>query len=172
MKDRVGLKKKRILDAAMECFIHYGYTKTSFQDIAKKAGVSRASLYSYFKDKEDLFIAMDTRLHDKYEKESAKILNSSLSDKEKLLQIIDVWITAPYREIKNTPSANGWLDELVYISEQSELRFRKLFMMSITPIVGEAKAEIIVLSIRGLMNDRPPVATLKKRIGVLVGYLN
>ena len=64
-----------------------------------------------------------------------------------------------------------WLDELKEVSK-SEKRFRKLFISSITPLVGKTNSEIIVLAIRGLMDDRPPAITLKKRLGILISHFS
>jgi AcrR family transcriptional regulator len=167
MSDKASLTKSQILDVAMACFMQHGYTKTNFQDIAKRAGISRATLYIYFKNKEDLFITIDRRLHEKYVAKSLEILKSDLPNREKLARIINVWIVKPYQIIKRAPYPHAWLDELKEISK-SEMRFRKLFIGSITPLVGKSNSEIIVLAIRGLMDDRPPVITLKKRLGILI----
>ena len=34
-------REQRILDAAAELFVHYGYDKTTVSDIARQAGVSK-----------------------------------------------------------------------------------------------------------------------------------
>jgi TetR/AcrR family transcriptional regulator, transcriptional repressor of aconitase len=160
-------KREQIFTAAHKCFMQYGYAKTTFKDIAKTAGISRPVLYSYFGNKNELFITMTKELHEQFFAKSGEILGTSLADKEKFSKIIDVWIIDPYRSIKNNIYMNDVLDGLVNISQQSEKRFRKLFIKSIEPLVGEGIAEIIVLSIRGLMDDRPPVKTLQKRIELL-----
>lgn len=48
----------RILRAAMESFTQTGYDKTKMDDIAKRLGLSKGTLYLYFKSKEDLFVAI------------------------------------------------------------------------------------------------------------------
>jgi AcrR family transcriptional regulator len=53
----------RILDAALTVFCHYGYSKTTMQDVARAAGMSRAALYLHFATKEDLFRAGSRRAH-------------------------------------------------------------------------------------------------------------
>jgi AcrR family transcriptional regulator len=171
MNDKASLTKSQILDVAMDCFTQHGYAKTNFQDIAKRAGISRATLYIYFKNKEDLFVTMDRRLHEKYVVQSLEILKSDMPNGKKLARIIDVWIVKPYRIIKRTPYPHAWLDELKEISK-SEMRFRKLFIGSVTPLVGKPNSEIIVLAIRGLMDDRPSVITLKKRLGILISHFS
>ncbi|OKO85591.1 TetR/AcrR family transcriptional regulator [Bradyrhizobium sp. AS23.2] len=52
-----------ILDAALPVFVRYGFRKTSMADIAKAAGISRASLYLAFSNKEELFRAGSARAH-------------------------------------------------------------------------------------------------------------
>lgn len=45
----------RILEAAESCFSRFGYQKTSMEDIAREAGISRRSVYRHFPDKAILF---------------------------------------------------------------------------------------------------------------------
>ncbi|MFG1785339.1 TetR/AcrR family transcriptional regulator [Rhodococcus oryzae] len=56
-------KTERILDASLAVFCQYGFGKTTMQDIARAAGISRAALYLHFKSKEDLFRAGSERAH-------------------------------------------------------------------------------------------------------------
>lgn len=56
-------KTDRILDAALPVFCQYGYRKTSMQDIATAAGISRAALYLKFSSKDDVFRAGSIRAH-------------------------------------------------------------------------------------------------------------
>jgi len=48
-------KVSRIIDAAQKRFAHYGLAKTTMNDIADDLGISKASLYYYFPDKESIF---------------------------------------------------------------------------------------------------------------------
>jgi len=48
-------KKDQILAAASECFARFGYKKTTLDDIGKKIGLNKASIYHYFKSKEEIF---------------------------------------------------------------------------------------------------------------------
>lgn len=51
-------RASRILDAAAELIAHYGYDKTSVEDIAKAAGISKGAIYLHFESKESLFDAV------------------------------------------------------------------------------------------------------------------
>ena len=47
-------KKEEVINSARELFITYGYKKVSMDEIAKKSGVTKKTIYSYFKDKNEL----------------------------------------------------------------------------------------------------------------------
>lgn len=48
---------KRVLEAAADQFIDYGFARVSMDAIAKASGVSKVTIYSYFPTKEALFEA-------------------------------------------------------------------------------------------------------------------
>lgn len=48
-------KKQCIINAGFSVFAEYGYTKASVDDIIKKAGISKGSLFYYFKSKQNFF---------------------------------------------------------------------------------------------------------------------
>jgi AcrR family transcriptional regulator len=56
--------RERILVAAIKRFSHFGYRRTSINDVAEEAGLARATIYLYWKSKEDLFIAGLERFHE------------------------------------------------------------------------------------------------------------
>ena len=48
-------KKEMVINTARELFTEYGYKKVSMDEIAKKSNVTKKTIYTYFKDKEDMF---------------------------------------------------------------------------------------------------------------------
>ncbi|MFW8594787.1 TetR/AcrR family transcriptional regulator [Cribrihabitans neustonicus] len=54
----IDSKQQAILTSAWAAFSAYGFRKTSMDDIAKGAGVSRPALYLHFKNKEAIFRAL------------------------------------------------------------------------------------------------------------------
>jgi len=54
--------RSRILDAATDVFLECGYEVTSTTRIAERARVSKREVYSYFRDKRDIFAAVITDL--------------------------------------------------------------------------------------------------------------
>lgn len=54
-------RQDAVLDAAFGAFAAYGYRRTSMEDIAKAAGLSRTALYLHFRSKEDIFRSLTQR---------------------------------------------------------------------------------------------------------------
>lgn len=49
--------EQRLLDATLACLARHGIAKTTLDDVAREAGVSRATLYRYFPGKQALLAA-------------------------------------------------------------------------------------------------------------------
>jgi AcrR family transcriptional regulator len=54
----------QITTAATACFLRFGYQKTTMQEIARVARLSRPAIYQYFTDKPAIFRAAVAHLHD------------------------------------------------------------------------------------------------------------
>ena len=50
--------KEKIIQSAIQSFAQTGYDRTKMEDIAKRLGLSKGTIYLYFKSKEDLFLAI------------------------------------------------------------------------------------------------------------------
>lgn len=48
------MKEEQIINAARELFKNYGFKKVSMDEIARKAGVTKKTVYKYFASKQDL----------------------------------------------------------------------------------------------------------------------
>jgi AcrR family transcriptional regulator len=55
---RKDARPQELLAAALEQFVERGYAGTRLEDVAKRAGVSKGTLYLYFANKEELFKAV------------------------------------------------------------------------------------------------------------------
>lgn len=58
MKVRTEARKAAIVEAATELFKEFGYERASMNELAKRLGGSKATLYGYFPSKEALFGAV------------------------------------------------------------------------------------------------------------------
>lgn len=59
--DEESAKRRQIVEGARAVFLARGFDAASMGDIAKAAGVSKGTLYVYFKDKDELFASI---MHD------------------------------------------------------------------------------------------------------------
>jgi AcrR family transcriptional regulator len=50
--------REKIIQAAIESFAQTGFDRTKMEDIAKRLGLSKGTIYLYFNSKEDLFLAI------------------------------------------------------------------------------------------------------------------
>jgi AcrR family transcriptional regulator len=55
---RKEARPAELLAAALELFVERGYAATRLEDVARRAGVSKGTVYLYFPGKEDLFKAV------------------------------------------------------------------------------------------------------------------
>ena len=62
-------KEKLILDSAVSLFTSKGYLATRMEDVAKTSGISKGLTYFYYKNKEDLFMALTKKAFDQFKDE-------------------------------------------------------------------------------------------------------
>lgn len=70
--------RQDILNAALELFHDRGYSRTTLDQIARKAGVTRGAIYWHFKDKVDLFVAIKDEIEDSAGMRIADLLQRSV----------------------------------------------------------------------------------------------
>jgi len=58
MKVRTEARRNAIVEAAADLFKEMGYERASMNELAKRLGGSKATLYGYFRSKEELFSAV------------------------------------------------------------------------------------------------------------------
>ncbi|MCE2707027.1 MAG: TetR/AcrR family transcriptional regulator [Bacteroidota bacterium] len=69
-------KEKLILEAATVLFTTKGFQATRMEDVARQAGISKGLTYFYFKNKEDLFMALTKKAFDLLREEFREVLRS------------------------------------------------------------------------------------------------
>ena len=55
---RKDARPQELLAAALDLFVEKGYAATRLEDVARRAGVSKGTLYLYFENKEELVQAV------------------------------------------------------------------------------------------------------------------
>lgn len=80
----VARTRKDILEAAARAFVRSGFKAATMQDIAKEAGYTAASLYSYFASKEEIFAELHEMLLTEMREAFAHPMPEGLSFRQKL----------------------------------------------------------------------------------------
>ncbi|MBG6182896.1 AcrR family transcriptional regulator [Arthrobacter sp. CAN_A214] len=81
--------RQRLLDAADELFYLNGITNTGVDDVLARAGVSVATLYAQFGNKDGLLSASLSRRLETWQEYWDEAIRSAESDQERLLAIFD-----------------------------------------------------------------------------------
>ena len=72
-----GKRKQEILQKSLDVFIEEGYEDATFQKIADRCGITRTTLYIYFKNKHEIFLGSIKELLAELEISLKKIMNTS-----------------------------------------------------------------------------------------------
>ena len=70
-------RKQEILQKSLDVFIEEGYEDATFQKIADRCGITRTTLYIYFKNKHEIFLGSIKELLAELEISLKKIMNTS-----------------------------------------------------------------------------------------------
>jgi AcrR family transcriptional regulator len=86
-RKKTDARRAAIIKTAAEAFLELGYEKTSMSLIAERLGGSKATLYSYFKSKDELMFAV---LDSEIDTNAGAILGTALGqpDTRKALEIV------------------------------------------------------------------------------------
>ncbi len=102
-------KKELVIEAARELFTTYGYKKVSMDEIASTSHVTKKTIYTYFKDKEEIFNFFLEEELNKVKQEALTYLNQDLPFIEKVAQSIHVMLTLRKKSLflnKNRENVN------------------------------------------------------------------
>ncbi len=92
MDGKESARQAHVLETALTVFVRHGFRKTSIEDIAKAAGISRQGIYLHFKDKDAIFGAsIQKALDDGLQAANLILDDDRLLLEEKLLKALDEW---------------------------------------------------------------------------------
>lgn len=178
-------KKDGILKAALGVFATFGYKKTSMSDISDRAGVSRPTLYAYFKNKEAILFAVTEGINKTVIAKVQLALEQPVSLEEKLTSAFREW-TRPFTEIL---FGSRFGQELIgaassiaaNISESAYERFQGLLsdclashekngdvdLSRINQNTQEA-AEYLILCLNGISTGKATEEVFKQRVAIFI----
>ncbi|MCL1836307.1 MAG: TetR/AcrR family transcriptional regulator [Treponema sp.] len=110
-------RRKEILKKALDVFVDEGFENATFQKIADRCGITRTTLYIYFKNKKEIFNYSIKQLLSKVEEDIRTIYtDSSLGSAEKITKVLlDIF----QRLEENRRLLSVILDYLLHLSKNS-----------------------------------------------------
>jgi AcrR family transcriptional regulator len=138
-----GGRRELVLAAALDTFARYGYRKTSMEDVARAAAISRPGLYLLFGSKQELFTAAVTQALDRSLAAVSEVLaDTTRPVRERLLDAFDHWtgryIGAMSREVNSM--AEEYADLLGPVVGEYPPRFAALLNTALAESLNAAKA--------------------------------
>jgi AcrR family transcriptional regulator len=166
--NKAATRRGRVLVAARWCFLNFGFAKTSFEDIAKRAKLSRTLLYRIFKDKEDIYRAVFVDWLVSRYPAAKQAVNGTGSPYERLLRVCRLMVFEPWAEMVGTPMGSEFFDVCAQIDPQSQALYDKVAHECIASILGDkASAEVFLLALDGLLADQPAIEVMEQRTQLL-----
>lgn len=117
-------RKQKILSSGFKLFCEHGYYKTNTIEIAKHASVSTGAVYSYFKDKREIYIAA----FDSYLEEISGRLFEELEQSQTLPlpDFVENWVTVYLELYADSGHALAQLRMMILEDEEINRHFSDL----------------------------------------------
>jgi len=107
----------RLMDAAEACFDKYGIAKTTMDDIAKEAGVSRPTVYRHFSDRDTLILAVVLRRSRQLIDRAQKAIRKHPTFEERLVEgllfMVDKGRKDPFVRLLVSPEHMGLASQII-----------------------------------------------------------
>ena len=167
-EDEATVRRAKILIAARWCFLNFGFEKTTFEDIAKRAHLSRTLLYRLYKDKEAIYNAVFMDWLGSRQSGAKLVANGRGSPYERLFGVCRLMALEPWAEMVGTPMGSEFLGTCELINPESEKHYGSVMHECVAAILGDdACAEVFCLALDGLFVDKPSSRALRERIKLL-----
>lgn len=162
-------RRRNVLLAARWCFLHFGYAKTSLEDIAKRAQLSRTLLYRMFKNKEEIFRGVFEDWFTERYPAAEEVAARKGSRAERLLRVCELLLLEPWAEMVGAPMAAEFYEVCERVAPASEAQHQKVVLKVLQAIIGSKDAaEVFLLSLDGLQGDLPSAKVLRRRVELLI----
>lgn len=168
--DERALERRRtIVEAGLSCFSQFGFAKTSFADIAQRAGVSRPTVYQHFPNKEAILEAAYVSLFEETLPRASVAIRESGTKAERLMRLCEITVFEPWSILSEAPMAKELQAQCANLAPEIVERTTRKWTALVQEILGDRLvAEVFARALEGLTLDTPSLAVLRKRTVVLV----
>ena len=138
-------KRDRILEAAWECFLNYGFKRTSMEDIAKKVGISRPALYLYFQNKKAIFRVLAEKIHQETLQQAEIALHKEGTVGDRILQAFKHRSVMLFALVCDSTHGEELIDINNQVAADIFCTAKQKFVMMLTQVLQEAEAKGAIL---------------------------
>ena len=119
-------RRHEILDKSLDIFMEEGYEDVTYQKIADRCGITRTTLYIYFKNKREIFVFSIKQLTQELELSLREIIEEkSMSCCERLNKIMDTVIACCHKNRRLLNVILSYLLQLQKMGKDPGLRVRR-----------------------------------------------
>lgn len=129
-KEDAEQTRQAILESAMDIFYEKGYSKTTFDEIAKRINLTKGAVYWYFRNKPDIVAALINDFVQKH----IKRLEEFRAGKEENLDILADMMLLAYHHMKKNPLEYKFIFFITCQMEWSEA-----ILVKIRPLVEQTR---------------------------------
>jgi AcrR family transcriptional regulator len=170
-------RRDHVLESALHTFARFGYRKTSMEEIAREARISRPGLYFLFSSKQELFRAAATRALECDLAAAEQVLAESERPlRNRVVDAFDRWAgryVGPARDVMAVIDHNP--DLLGRIVETAPARFQELITDAIAQVADRQSAadiaQTLISTSVGLKYQADTHACYLARLAVAVRLL-
>ena len=101
--------RERLLDVARQLFASNGVERTTMNDIAAASDKGRRTIYTYFKNKKEIYDAVVEREAESIVARFRDIVESDMPARDKLLRYLEVRFDIVDETIRSSSSVSSWL---------------------------------------------------------------
>jgi len=106
-------KRAAILRSAWGMIRHYGFTKTTIDDIAKRAGIGKGTVYLYFQGKADIMLALTELTNDRIAAELERIANGPGTPEERLRACLNHRVLTLFDIVHKYPHGEDFIGSML-----------------------------------------------------------
>ena len=148
-------RKHEILQKSLDVFVEQGYEDATFQKIADHCGITRTTLYIYFKNKHEIFLGSIKELLSELETNLRDIIKKAMDSIESLKQILFTIVDACENNKKLFSVLLNYLLQLKKAGVDTNERVRRRVikmrhLLSTVLIKGIQKGEIKSVNVKDI----------------------
>jgi len=128
-------KRDKILAAALDVFVRYGYKRVTMNDIAEAAGISRPALYLVFESKEDIFKSVYEHWVIGTLTEIESKIAQFKKPEEKLRAAFELWTVLPFERMRTSSEVAELLECTFGFAQDSVDKGYRSFEKIIVPVL-------------------------------------